>query len=436
MALLCAATTEATAASQEPTTLVYPPWKHNLGFNRFRQFHLTAYGGYGRRIGSPQGIATVKLRSQDDPGTGDDDEVTVYAVNGGENQIVYNTSLVSLGFVGDAELGKLALSDPVGIAVDPGGMVVVADRGRNRLVVLRTRSDMSLVPERAITLAGSGRPLSRPCGVAMEQGTIYVADSGNDRVAVADSSGTLVRVLDRVEDGAMRGPFGVAAIAGPGANFYDDAFVAVTDSLGQRLTRIDLAGHGRHTVLHREITDHPGRFGYVAIDYYGNVWVTDSVTQCVYKFDHRLRFLTSFECAGDARDELDEPRGIAIHRQLGQVFIAENTGVSYYWVGTDVLNLTCRTAMDARGADLDVRFTLTERSLVSIDVTDADGNSRVALSKDVPLDPGLRRLRFRLDASELPCKHIADCKYRVTVRARATYASRKYLEVVRSTPVR
>jgi hypothetical protein len=426
----------AESAADRPTTLVYPPWKHNLGFNRLRQFHVTAYGGPGHKVDSPRGIAAVKLRQNDAAGPQDDDEVTVLGVNAGAREIIYNPSLVELAFFGDEQMGANGFNDPVGIAADPDGLVAVGDRGNDRVVLLRFDEHTRLHFDRSITLAETSRPLSRPAGVAIAEGVIYVADSGNDRVVAVDTAGGVVAEYNESST-PLEAPFGVAVIDGDVANRYYERFIAVTDRGGQRLSRLSLVGAPPRAVSYGAATGGSGGFDYVAIDYDADVFVTDGATGCVYKFDRALELLARFECDGDETDDLDSPRGITIHRRLGQVFIAEATGVSYYWIGTDVTGLRAAWTRPANGPgplELEVQFLLTERSLVTVDLETDTGAAVIPLARKVPMRAGQARRTYRVERSNLPCG-VAECTYRVTVRARATYSSAKYLEAVKSAPV-
>jgi DNA-binding beta-propeller fold protein YncE len=416
-------------SGDRPTTLVHPPWKHNLGFNKLRDFHVSAYGGYGRAIDDPRGIAAVKLLFQDADGPGDDDEVTVYGVNAGRREVIYNPSLVELAFFGDEQMGGDGFDDPVGIGADANGRVVVGDRGNDRVVFLRMGEDARLRFEGSVTLGEGARPLSAPAGVAVSQGRVYVADAGNDRVVVLDTAGAYVGEVP------CERPFGVAVLDGDAENYYGERFVVVTDRGGKRLLQVSLVDGSTRSVLYGETTGGEGGFDYPAVDYDANTFVGDAATGCVYKFDASLALVARFECRGDEDGDLDEPRGIAIHRRLGQVFVAENTGVSYYWIGTDVTGLRARLHGDGDVLEVDVQFMLTERSDVSVDLETEAGEGVVALARDARTRPGAFRRRYPVDRSDLPCD-VADCTYRIAVRARATYSSRNHLEIVRFAPVR
>lgn len=420
------------AGDSTPSTLVYPPWKHTLGLHRVSQYHLSIYSGYRKKFSDPQGVDAVKLVFNDEEGAGDDVELTVYGVNAGTDEIFYNKSMFTLGFYGSDAPEAGRLRGPVGICADEFGNVFVADSGHNRVVHLVNR-DNELGFESAFDCAGSGRPLHAPTGVALADGMLYICDSGNDRVVRADVGGRAHGELGRADEWVK--PFDVEVVTGYRWNRYGESFAVVTDSLGQRLTRIDLDGVHRLVRRYREVSGEDGGFGFVAVDYYANVYVTDRQTGCIYKFDHNLDFITRFGCGSGTSRDLVEPRGITVYRRFGQVFVAEKAGASYFWVGTDVQSLACRVDRRGEAPVLQVRFLLTETSSVSVDLETADGDAVETLAGEEVMPEGYLERRYRLDPSRLPCP-IADCTYRVVVRARATYSSRPYHETVRTARVR
>jgi len=379
----------------------------------------------------------VKLLAADAAGPEDDDELTVLGVNAGRREIIYNRSLFSLGFL-DSD-SSVALADPVGIAVDAAGLVAVTDRGADRVVLLRIDERMKLRYKGVIDLSTGGAPdgpsaqFDGPCGVAIEAGSIYVADSGNDRIVVADTAGQHVRDVAPGRS-IVEEPFGVSVIAEREWNHYQSAFVAVTCDRNQRLVKLSLSGEPQESVDYRAVSDRGGGFYFPAIDYYGNVFVTDAVSGCVYKFDRHLRPLARMECAGEHADDLDAPRGIAVYRRFGQVFVAEETGVSYFWVGTDVLNTECRAVRANGGGELTVRFFLTEQSNVTLLLAAADAEPKMIVP-ELFTEPGPVRRTVSVPASVLPCD-VAKCNYFLTVRAEPTYASKGHVVIERRVPVR
>ncbi|MDH3214976.1 MAG: NHL repeat-containing protein [Candidatus Krumholzibacteria bacterium] len=404
-----------------------------MGLNRVRQPHLDIYSGYTKKFSQPQGVAAVKLSFNDQEGGGDDDELTVYGVNSGTGEIFYNKSMVSLGFFGQQDQGQHVLIEAVGIDADEKGEVFVADRGSHKIVHLRISESNELGYVDSFDLSGSAQPLRTPTDVAVENESIFITDTGNDRIIEVDLQGNLVREINGKT--GLHMPWGIDVIMSRDWNFFGSRFMVVTDSLNQRISLLSLDGEVIESVRYGEISDAPGGFFFVAVDYYSNIYVTDHAGGCIYKFDRFLRFLTRVGCGSGTGDDLVEPRGISVYRRFGQIFVAEKNGASYFWVGTDVENLRS-SARDERGRlDIRVRFLLTEHSWVTIRLETDGGKPVKTFAKKSFMNAGHITLQYRLSTGEVPCP-IANCKYRVTVHAQPTYSSREFHSVERTGPLR
>ncbi|MBI4720269.1 MAG: NHL repeat-containing protein [Chitinivibrionia bacterium] len=415
-----------------PTTLVPPPWSHCYGLNRVHQTHLDFYSGYRKKFASPRGIAAVKLACNDSPAARDDDELTVYGVNAGTSELIYNTSLLSVAFFGSRGSGDGQFRDATGIAAAREGLVVVADTGNDRIVFLENIEN-NLRYRSAATLNGTACPLRAPRGVAVERDSIYVADSGNNRIVVMSASGSFMH--DIKGSMPLEEPFGIAVISASDWNHYGSRFIIVTDSLNQRMLRLSLDGRVEESARLSEITDKRGGFFFPAVDYYSNVYASDTVAGCLYKFDKSLQFLTGPNCTPDWDIRLDEPRGLAIYRRFGQMFVAERSGATYFWIGTDVLNLDCRGEASGRSISLHTRFLLTEHSKVSISLETDEGDVVEVFVENQFMEPGRISRVFFVDRERLS-RGGAKCKYILAVTAKPTYASRKYVTVMKKAPVR
>jgi len=157
------------------------------------------------------------------------------------------------GFGGDDGPAVSAeLNGPTDITVDSDGDLYIADRGNNRI--------RKVNPSGAITtVAGTGRSgfggdggpavkamLSGPSGVAVDsEGSIYIADTGNNRVRRVDSSGNTTTLAGNggAGFGGDGGPATKAALAGPtGVSADDEGALYVSDTLNNRIRRVDTAG--------------------------------------------------------------------------------------------------------------------------------------------------------------------------------------------------
>lgn len=415
------------AGDLDNTTLVTPPWSHCLGLHKITQFHLDIYSGYGERFEDPQGLFCVKLDSKDDPSTNkDDDELTVFGLNSGKHKLMYNKSLTSIGMVGGEGDGLDRFKDPRSVTGDNRGNLYVADTGNHRIVHLRYSEDDELVPIEEFTGQDDDR-LIGPTGVCLSGRNLYVTDSGNDRIAVFDSSGAFTRSMRPATDRErLRGPLSLAAVTeGDDWIYYSDHFIAVIDSLGKRLWKI--SPDGKVIAIARPHSS-SSVFGHVAIDYYGNVYVTDQPNGCIHKYDRHLNYITAF----GRRGQFDEPRGIAIYRRFGQIFVSEKAGAQYYWIGTDVMRFAaddCAIDIPEKRLSVDISFLLTEHSTVSIYLEDENGHRLSTIAEDYLLPAGrfTKRLETKCDTAEL----LAISKVRVVITAQPTYSSMTFLSVTR-----
>jgi hypothetical protein len=424
---------ESPAASSRPRTLVAPPWKHTLGLDRVGQTHLDIYSGHRKHFSRPLGIAAMKHAFNDADGPDDDEELTVYGVNSGTGEVIYNTSRFSLGFFDGWESGRLV--KPVGIAADRDGWVAVSDGAADQVVFLKNDAN-KLAYRQTVSLDDTDRPLRSPAGLAIENGRLYVADSGNDRLVVMNGEGSQIELIGTDEDSwRLLQPFGVAVMDDPAWNHYQTRFIVVTDSLNQRLCKLTLDGELREVKRFAEVSGTPGGFFFVAIDYYSNVYATDTLAGCVYKFDRYLNYLTRFGCGRNPGTELDSPRGIAIYRRFGQVFIAEREGASYFWIGTDIIGLSCEAEPREDGTHFHLQFLLSEQSITEISLEDEANHTIHRFDEKEFTPPGRVTRIYQLPSGTLPCS-VAECKYYVTVTAKATYSSRKFLEVQKTVQIK
>jgi hypothetical protein len=202
--------------------------------------------------------------------------------------------------------------------------------------------------------------LTAPFGVALDgEGRIYTTDPVRNRILITTFEGR--PVAPPLE---APGPTGIAVSDSTDRwSFYREGAIYAVCREGTEIWRFD----GRGTVVARvRAADLPGpagwRFGYLALDYCGNVYATDPDRDGIHKFDRNLGFLTTFGTPGTGDAQFRSPRGIAIHRRFGQTFVVEREGAQYYWVGTDLRYLETRLDPDRR--ELAVTLFPTERAFV------------------------------------------------------------------------
>jgi hypothetical protein len=109
---------------------------------------------------------------------------------------------VPLKSVGGAELmfgGECigAFVNPQDICRSPGGSLYLADTGNNRVVVLSEDMEMVLNVIDGFALDGEWQTFNAPTGVAVSlAGVLYIADSQNHRIVALNPDGTLFQIVE------------------------------------------------------------------------------------------------------------------------------------------------------------------------------------------------------------------------------------------------
>jgi DNA-binding beta-propeller fold protein YncE len=413
------------ARADIPTTLVFPTFQHSWGIRKATSTHLFMFVGLRTRFDNPQGLACVRLEAwEDDTTEDDDDELVVYGINSGPGNIIWNSSMYSVKVFGEQGEAAGQFRDPRGIAADPGGNVWVADTGNDRLVHLYNPG-RSLVWKKVVGSRGPGPGQFRsPTGVALDsRGTLYVTDTENSRIQVFDQAGRYQR---EIAEGLDR-PRQIAVLdADERWSYHRDAFLCVSDSGGRRLVKLSPRGE---ILAYADLTQTEwprAHFGYIAIDYYGNIWVSDRENHCLHKFDRQLNYVVSFGKEGGGDREFRSPRGIAIWKRFGQVFVAEEAGAQYYWVGVDVLDV--EVDRDVHTGGFDITFLLTERAFVTVEILDGGGRrvGALAVQKQEPVG----RHRYAWDGRAPGGGTLKAGRYTIRITAEPTYSSYHYFQKV------
>lgn len=352
------------AALPHSTTLMNPPFQHTLGFNRIGRLLVSMYLGPSFRLDDPQGLCAVKMIEEDDTTTYRDDHLlTVFAVNCGTGQILYNVKLLEPKLFGSEGSGVGQFCRPHGISCTQAGDVYVADTDNNRLVRLRYANTRLAW----VGVVDSG--LASPRDVAVDsRGRVYVTDTGNDRVKVYSPEGVL---LASWEDGLDR-PSGIAVIDHEAPfNMFGEEYAAVIDRQGTRINQLTLSGRVARQIDCRTMGFDTAGFSYGAVDLHGNLYVTDQVWNEIHIFDPGLRHIVSFGREA-GQSILNSPRGIAIWRRFGQVLISEADGGSYFWIGLDGYFVGCfppQFAADTPGTT--IALYITEVADIEVEITDS-----------------------------------------------------------------
>lgn len=220
---------------------------------------------------------------------------------------------VMKALTGDQSAHAPAFEKPVAVAARQG-RIYVTDSVRRRVAVFD-------VPRRRVFAFGLREPrLQKPVGLAIDaQFTVYVADSGRQRIMVYDSLGLLVRQIGG--DKLLQRPVGVAANAQGSRIYAIDR--ADNDSDQHRVVMFD--GEGRWLRHIGQRGSRGGEFnvpvaGACAPD--GTLYVLDAGNFRVQVLTPDGEFKHSFGGVGIGFGDFARPRGLAVDAR-GNVYVSD-----------------------------------------------------------------------------------------------------------------
>ncbi len=379
------------------------------------------YLGGNFRVDDPQGLAATKIREEEDTTTWRDDALlTLFAVNSGSGQIVYNVKLLKPGIFGSKGTGIGQFNRPHGIACNPDGDVYVADTDNNRLVRLRyAQGKLTWV---AVVDSGLGHPYD----VTVDsRGKVYLTDTDSNRIIVYQSDGAKAAVFRP----GLEHP-GAIAILDRNEQFNELGLdlLTVVDRSGTRINQLNLNGEIKRQIDCRRIGLDSADFAYCDFDRYGNLYVTDRLNSTVHIFDPGLNYITSFGTApGTAGREavFKSPRGIAIGKKFGQVFISEEDGGQYYLIALDGYLIGCfPEEFNSQRPGTTIALYLTQKAEITIEIRDATDSVVRALTPPYHQGPGEVLIVWdgRDDKGEL----VPTGQYVIRVTIRPTYSRPRY----------
>jgi sugar lactone lactonase YvrE len=224
----------------------------------------------------------------------------------------------ALGFVdewGETGSGPGQFRFPASVAVDSTGTVYVADSENDR--IQRFDENGAFLGEWGESGAGAGQ-FANPEAVDVDaSGNVYVADKGNYRIQKFTSAGGFVSQWGG--HGSAAGQF--EAPEGIATDAAGDVYVA--DAGNDRIEKFTSAGAfvaswGGPGKAAGQFNEPDG----VAVDPAGNVYVSDSGNDRIQKFTTAGAFVAKWGKSGDDPGELDFPVAVATDA-AGRVYVAD-----------------------------------------------------------------------------------------------------------------
>ncbi|CAB1081078.1 odd Oz/ten-m homolog 4 [Olavius algarvensis Delta 1 endosymbiont] len=271
----------------------------------------------------------------------------------------------TIGYSGDGGPATAAkLSYPVGVDVDAGGNLYIAEWNNHCVRMVNTSGVITTVAGNGFTgYSGDGGPataarLNFPYGVVTDRaGNIYIADGGNHRIRMVDTDGIITTVAGSGESGYSGdgGPAIAAQLHYPSRVDVDnDGNLYIVDRSNRRIRKVDnngiittVAGSG---LGGKETSGEGGPavaanlanpLG-LAVDAEGNIYISDWGNNRIYKVNTR-GFITTVAGSGTEGDSGDgafattawlaNPLGVAVDA-TGAIYIADSSNYRIRKVNT------------------------------------------------------------------------------------------------------
>jgi len=214
------------------------------------------------------------------------------------------------------------LNFPTAVAVDGQGHLYIADTMNHR--VRRVDAQTGIITTIAGTgqarFSGDGGPadhaaLNEPAALAVDtQGQLYIADQSNNRVRAVDLKTGIIRTVAGMGSAAYDGdgkPAAESSLAGPSGLAVAAGTLYIADTFNGRIRAVDLSTGVIATAVgdggsyRFQSPDDPpsssvSRPSGIALDREGNLFLTDSDSHLIRRWDRTTGFLTRMAGTGSA----------------------------------------------------------------------------------------------------------------------------------------
>ena len=208
------------------------------------------------------------------------------------------------------------LDQPSDIALSESGSAYLLDGSQSRVVVFGANG------KRKFTFGSNGSDASKlklPMGIAIEGERVYIADTGNHRIAIFDLHGKFIRNIPLIPEA---GPDGLPE---PVALIVKDGVATWSDRRNHRVCRTDLVNREPDTCWGKR-GEGEGQFQFpfqIAVDRDDYLHVVDVLNGRIQIFNQKGRYFSQLSRFGMATGELYRPNGIAFADD-GRLFVSDS----------------------------------------------------------------------------------------------------------------
>ncbi len=311
-------------------------------------------------------------------------------------------------------------------------LIFVADTGNDRVQYLRyfwAQPESGLQHQRYITNA----LMSQPIAIDIDNDgkyyyvpgyIIWVATADNLLLAFVSADGSLLNSYGGTGSGT--GYFdGITGLA-CGVDFStaaNDGSVFVADSGNERIVRLQRT---QGSILWQQEIGYPAVFvKKLEVDGEGNLWIVHKDGQ-IHKYTKDFVYLGQTGSAGTGSNQLDAPTSLSCgagHRRNGGMMVCERwgdeTGIKGFTIGTSVKDSYADSYSMGSECHTDLKFTLGDYSFVTAAIFSSTGAFVKTIADNLVLPPGVNTLGW--DGKSASGTTVASGIYFAEITAEASY---------------
>ena len=313
----------------------------------------------------------------------------------------------------DGPAATARFKDPSGIAIDPAtGTIYVADSGNHCIRAITNGFVTTLAGNGQIGFTngrGAAATFKMPVGLALEAGTLYVADSGNSAIRRVTRAGEVTTLAGTGREGGTDGAAELATFKAPQGVAAINGIVYVADTKNSMIRAIT---NGHVTSL----ADKAGlrEPGGIAVNDDGSIIIADTKNDAIRRLDPTTGAITTV-AGGSMSGFLDgAPLTARFHDPVavaaaGAVFVADRKNGALRVVDAQLMAVSATPSTGPAAGGSDVRITgtgfLSGATTVRFGGTDA-ANVTVMSSRELiartPAGSGTVSIDVRTPAGEVP----------------------------------
>jgi len=258
------------------------------------------------------------------------------------------------------------------------GSIYIIDKNSNKIIKIRWENDKLTVIKKISDYINDSILINAPQDIAVDDyGNIYVVSQYINPGIIKFNSN--LEFISFIGNNFLKSPTAIAI------DSQENLFIC---EFGVVIRKVSSAGTN---ILIKKISDFEylplnANFKTIDVDIFDNIYIIDTLNNCVYKFNNNLEYIQTYYGFGDKK--FNELKSISIDKwynykniagntaSYGRVYILEKQRVQIYDIGMDIVRVKPikDTFSAENGEEAEIEYVLTEPGYQTVRVMNEDGS--------------------------------------------------------------